>query len=127
MYKFSSSGRDEASAPDSPYYTDQAGFDNLKADHYDDATDTWDGKGVKNDIALPCYNSADTVWRGTLNSDQTLLTSTTNPATETVTMTNADGSVAGVFQRSMQGGGAQVTPAKGGVGGLARFNPGVGR
>ena len=122
MYKFSTAGRDEASAPDSAYYADQAGFDQLKADHYDATTDTWDGKGVKNDIALPCYNSADTVWTGTLNSDQPLVTSTTNPATETVTTTNADGSPADVFQRTMPGGGGQVTPAKGGVGGLAPWS-----
>ena len=122
MYKFSSADRDEAGAPDSAYYTDQAGFDQLKSQHYDEASDTWDGKGVKNSLALPCYNSADTPWRGQLGSDQSLVASKINPAVETVTLTNADGSTASVFQRAMQGGGGQVTPAKGGVVGLSRFN-----
>ncbi|QYE34723.1 PAAR domain-containing protein [Polymorphobacter sp. PAMC 29334] len=124
VYKFSSAGRDEAGAPPSAYYADQEGFDQLKAAHYDEATDSWNGKGVKNDIALPCYNAADAVWRGTLNSDQPLVTSTTNPASETVHQLNPDGSVAKVFTREMTGGGGQVTPASGGVGGLTPYNAG---
>lgn len=126
MYKFSSAGRDEAGAPDSAYYTDQAGYSKLEADHYDPDTDTWNGKGVKNDIALPCYNSADAVWKGTLNSDQLLVTSTTNPASETVSVMDADGSTISKYQRIMPGGGAQVTPAKGGVGNLMPFSAGNG-
>lgn len=122
MYKFSSAGRDEASGAPSAYYTDQAGFDNLQDKYYDGATNSWDSPGIKNELALPCYNSANSVWRGTLGSDQPLTSSTINPATETVTMMNPDGSVSSVFQRTMQGGGGQITPAKGGVVGLAPFD-----
>jgi len=125
MYKFSSAGRDESTSPPSAYYTDEAGYRALAAKHQDPVTGQWNGRGVKNDLALPCYNTADAVWRGHLTTDQPLPRSTINPASETVTHLNPDGSVASVFQREMAGGGTQFTPASGTVGGLSPFNGSV--
>ncbi|HEX8412822.1 MAG TPA: hypothetical protein VF637_02930 [Sphingomicrobium sp.] len=38
--------------------------------------------GINNELALPCYNRADAVYRGQLAHDQTMAASTINPATE---------------------------------------------
>lgn len=118
VYKFSTPGRDEAAAPASAYYTDKAGFDALSAKYRDPVTGEWDSPGVKNEIALPCYNTAEAVWEGSLNKDQLVVRSTVNPVTEGVTYSNPDGSIMSQFQRSMTGGGSQLTPSNGGVGGL---------
>ena len=126
MYKFSSAGRDEdainTSTP-SAFYTDQAGFDSLKSSHYDENTDTWNSQGVKNELALPCYNAADTVWQGTLNADQPLVNSQIGSVTESVTNTDASGAVTDTFSRPMTGGGSQITPSSGGVANLKTFSP----
>ena len=42
-------------------------------------------------LALPCYNSADTVWQGSLTQDQPLVQSNINPASETLHQLNPDG------------------------------------
>lgn len=118
MYGFSSP--DYAKGDDSAYWMDEATFQDMQSKYQDPATGEWNSAGVKNELALPCYNQANTVYSGTLTQDQTMVASTINPATETVTQVAADGSTITEFSRSMPGGGSQVTPALGTVGNITK-------
>lgn len=53
-----------------------------------------------------------------------MVTSTINPATESVTYIGRDGAELTKFGRTMTGGGMQIAPTKGTVGGIAEhFGP----
>lgn len=113
MYGFSS--KDYPKDASSPYWLDKETFTALKDGYYDPKTGKWDSSGIKRQLALPCYNRADAVYQGQLTSDQSIVVSTINPATETVTYVGHDGIELTKFSRAMTGGGAQFTPAKGSV------------
>lgn len=113
MYGFSSKGYPKGS--DSPYWTDKANFESVKQRHYNPKTGEWNRAGVKNELALPCYNRADAIFKGALSEDQPLVISKINPATETVQHVSPDGTVVQTFKRSMTGGGTQIAPKLTGV------------
>lgn len=119
MYGFSSKGFKKES--ESPYWVDKDTFAKLKEDHFDPKTGSWDSAALKDRLALPCYNRADAVYQGQLKSDQSMLASTINPATESVTHIAQDGAELTKFSRSMTGGGTQFTPAKGSVGNIGEL------
>ena len=121
MYGFSSKGY--AKGADSPYWMDEASFRGMQQRHFDPATGKWNSAGVKNELALPCYNQANAIYRGTLSSDQPLVSSNIGKATETVRHVAADGSTIQRFTRTMTGGGTQVAPKLGGVGGIREVGP----
>jgi uncharacterized Zn-binding protein involved in type VI secretion len=116
MYGFSSKGY--AKGSDSPYWMDEPTYRDMQARHYDSSTGNWNSAGVKNELALPCYNQANAVYQGTLQQDGPLVRSTINPATETVTYMDPSGAPLQTFTRSMSGGGTQITPPLNGVGGI---------
>ena len=119
MYGFSSSDPKYAKTADSAYWLDEPTYQNMQAKYQDPTTGEWDSAGVKNELALPCYNQADTVYQGQLTSDQTLVKSDIGSADEQVTYTNPDGSTSN-FRRPLAGGGAQFAPMNGGVGNIQR-------
>ena len=119
MYGFSSSNPAFAKTADSPFWLDEPTYQAMQSNYQDPATGGWDNAGVKNELALPCYNAADTVYQGQLTSDQTLVRSTVGQAQETVTYNNLDSSTT-VFSRTMSGGGSQFAPINGGVGNITR-------
>ena len=113
LYGFDSSdyaGKDAQSA----YWLDQDGFNDVQSRFYDADTDAWDRQGVKDYLALPCFNRADTICNGVVNTDNTGLSSTIGQATENITYTSPDSTVI-QGSGSMSGGGTQVTPAPGTV------------
>ncbi|HEX8412824.1 MAG TPA: PAAR domain-containing protein [Sphingomicrobium sp.] len=116
MYGFSSKGY--AKGADSAYWMDEPTYRDMQTRHQDPATGEWNSPGVKNKLALPCYNRADAVYSGQLAQDQTMVASTINPATESVTYVGRDGAELTKFERTMTGGGTQVAPAKGTVGNI---------
>ena len=122
MYGFSSKGY--AKTADSPYWMDEPTYRDVQSRYQDPATGRWDSPGIKNELALPCYNRADAIYRGQLMQDQTMVGSTINPATESVTYIGRDGVELTKFERTMAGGGTQIAPANGTVGNIAEhFGP----
>ena len=122
LYGFSSSDPAYAKGANSAYWMDEPTYNNMQSQYQNPATGEWDSAGVKNSLALACYNQADTVYQGQLASDQPLTASTIGPAQETVTYANPDGST-NVFTRTMSGGGSQVAPTIGGVTNITRLGP----
>ena len=120
MYGFSSADPAFAKASSSAYWMDEPTYQAAQSQFQDPTTGEWDSAGVKNNLALPCYNDANTVYQGELTSDQPLVNSTIGPAQETVTYANPDGT-SSVFTRTMTGGGSQVAPVRGGVGNITRL------
>ncbi|RYY13388.1 MAG: hypothetical protein EON55_10440 [Alphaproteobacteria bacterium] len=122
MYGFSSKGFDKKA--DSPYWMDEPTYRDMQSRYQDPSTAKWDSPGIKNELALPCYNRADAVYRGQLSQDQTMVASTINPATESVTYIGHDGVELTKFERTMSGGGTQIAPKNGSVGNIAEhFGP----
>ena len=122
MYGFSSKGY--AKGDNSPYWVDEPTYRDVQSRYQDPVTGKWDSPGIKNELALPCINRADAVYRGQLTQDQMMVTSTINPATESVTYIGRGGVELTKFERTMTGGGKQFAPMNGSVGNIAEhFGP----
>lgn len=119
MYGFSSKGYAKESG--SPYWMDEPTYRDMQARYQELSTGTWDKAGVKNGLALPCYNRADAVYQGRLTQDQRMIASTINPATESVTYIGRDGVELTKFERTMTGGGTQIAAANGTVGDITEY------
>ena len=91
----------------SPYWLDEAGYQDVKAKFYKDGV--WDKEGVKNHLALPCYNRADVIDTATVTRSQTAVASTIGKATEQIGYTRGDYST-GMLGKIMPGGGTQISP-----------------
>ncbi|MCD2472823.1 hypothetical protein LQ948_16570 [Jiella sp. MQZ9-1] len=123
LYGFSSKGFPKTSDK-SPYWMDEPTFRDIQARYYDPRIGAWDSPRIKNELALPCFNRADAIYRGQLTQDRPLVVSTINPATETVTYLDRNGVELAKFQRTMAGGGTQIAPAKNSIGDIQEiFGP----
>lgn len=111
LYAFDSAdyvGKDAAS----PYWLDQNAYDDVAKLHKHG--NHWDRQGVKNTLALPCFNKADGLVQAQVAEDHVGVRSIVGKATETVTYTAADGTV--VPQAlGLPGGGQQLSPGLGQV------------
>jgi hypothetical protein len=109
LYAFGSS--DHPQDPNTPYWLDQDGFNDVQGKFYKDGE--WDRAGVKDYLALPCYNRADAIVQGQVTVPQTALESTIAPATENTSYIEGGE----ILQQtpSMAGGGSQITTADGTV------------
>jgi hypothetical protein len=106
MYAFDSAdyvGKDA----DSPFWLDQTSFDNVQAKFERDGV--WDRQGVKDYLALPCFNKADGIVQGMVARDCVGVESTVGTATENVSYIAADGTVV-PGAPSLPGGGPQLSP-----------------
>jgi len=92
---------------DSMYWLDEAGYKDVKAKFYKNGY--WDREGIKNYLALPCYNRADVIDATTVTKPQKALESTIGKATEQIGYTNGDHST-GMLSKIMPGKGRQITP-----------------
>ncbi|WP_058717729.1 PAAR domain-containing protein [Sphingomonas sanguinis] len=119
LYGFSS--KNYAKKDDSPYWMDEPTYRDMQTRYRDPVTGKWDSPGIKNELALPCYNRADAVYRGQLTQDQDMVASTINPARETVTHVSSDGTKLTSFDRAMTGGGTQIAPTNGSVGDIQEY------
>lgn len=117
MYGFSSEGWPKGA--DSPYWMDEPTFQEMQTRFRDPVEGAWDSLGIKNHLALPCYNQANAVYRGQLTETQSVVISTINPAAENVIYQSADGTELLNFERSMTGGGSQFAPALNTMGNIA--------
>ncbi|WP_105103486.1 hypothetical protein [Microbulbifer pacificus] len=91
----------------SMYWTDEAGYQDVKSKFYKDGV--WDREGVKNYLALPCYNRADVIDTATVTQPHTAVESTIGIATEQIGYTEGSYST-GMLGKIMSGGGSQITP-----------------
>jgi len=91
----------------SMYWLDEEGYQVIKKDYYKDGV--WNKEGVKNHLALPCYNRADVIDKATVTQSHTVIESTVGKATEQIGYTNNDYTT-GLLGKIMPGGGTQITP-----------------
>jgi len=80
----------------------------------DGTRDTW---AIKNYLALPCSNAANTITEYTVKSESNGLSSTINPATENYFVNDNSGKL------NLLGGGKQFTPGWGTIGNGTPYTP----
>ena len=107
LYGFDSLSHAEGKPQSSMYWTDEVGYQDVKTrfcNHGD-----WDKEGIKNYLALPCYNRADTIDTAEVTQPQFAIRSKIGLATEQIAYTNSDYTT-GMMGKIMPGGGSQITP-----------------
>lgn len=105
--------------PSSPYWLDEAGYQDVKSRFYKDGA--WDREGVKNYLALPCSNRANVIDTATVAEPHTAVESTIGKATEQIAYTQDDYST-GMMGKIMPGGGTQVTPDTNAISQVSRLD-----
>ena len=90
----------------SSYWLDEAGYNKVKDKFYKDGH--WDKEGVKNNLALPCFNKANNVDQAVLTESHTVVESTIGKATELIQYKGDDGYSTGLLGKIMGGGGTQI-------------------
>jgi hypothetical protein len=111
MYAFDSADF-SGKAADSPYWMDRETFESMQLQFKNG--ELWNRQGVKDHLALPCFNKADGIVQGQVTETHVGVESTVGKATENVTYQAKDGTVV-PRAKSMPGGGKQVTPGAGKV------------
>jgi hypothetical protein len=114
LYGFTTAGKGRAAS--SPYWLTEDQFAEVKSKYESD--DVWDRQGVKDYLALPCFNRADAVVSADVTQDAQALSTTINPATETTLYTDEFGKRWIVPDNQMSGGGMQITPPPSAVGNI---------
>ncbi|HEX8240413.1 MAG TPA: hypothetical protein VF574_11805 [Allosphingosinicella sp.] len=107
LYAFTTTGKGKNSS--SPYWMTKDQYQQVKSRFHDPATGAWDRHGVKQHLALPCYNKVDSFITGRVTRPHTALSSSVGEATETVIYRG------GSTQHTMYGGGGQTSPLKGAI------------
>ncbi|MCC5809673.1 MAG: PAAR domain-containing protein [Ectothiorhodospiraceae bacterium] len=92
----------------SAYWTDEATFKDLAARHFRGGS--WDREQIKEELALPCYNRANTIDIAEVTERQVAVKSTINPASELLQYTDKNGKQTELMPKAMAGGGTQITP-----------------
>lgn len=103
----------------SPYWMDEAAYKDVKSKYYQNGN--WDREGVKNYLALPCYNRADVIDTATVTEPHTAIESTIGKATEQIGYTKGDAST-GMMEKAMSGGGTQITPNPSSISSVTRLS-----
>ncbi|MFT3783822.1 MAG: hypothetical protein QM790_17570 [Nibricoccus sp.] len=106
LYGFTSSGRPKGQ--NSMYWMSEKDYTAVKAKHCKDGV--WNREAVKNELALPCYNRANSIVKCEVLEDHTAIRSHIGPATERVSYSN-DAFSSGMYTKPMPGGGYQYTPS----------------
>jgi len=106
LYGFNTTGR-VRSLDNSAYLLDEAGMDDVKSKYFKQGH--WDKEGVKDYLALPCFNQASTIDVMTVTKPTTGIQSTIGKATERLRYDGADGYTTGTMGKIMGGGGRQIT------------------
>ncbi len=107
VFKIGNTGLDPAASP-SPYLLDGDSYNSLVDQGYigNDGT-ILDRAGIKQSLALPCYNLAETIVSGAIKTPTTAVVSDINPASELFTLIDGTGTpLSG--QLLMNGGGSQA-------------------
>jgi hypothetical protein len=115
LYAFTTSGKGKNAG--SPYWMTKEQYQEVKSKFHDPATGGWDRHGVKQHLALPCYNKVDSFVTGRVTKPHTALSSSVGEAAETVIYRG------GTTQHTMYGGGGQTSPLKGAIEFLGEGSP----
>ncbi|WP_198263757.1 type VI secretion system Vgr family protein [sulfur-oxidizing endosymbiont of Gigantopelta aegis] len=94
MYGFNTAGRSR-NLDNSAYLLDEAGYQNVKKKYFKQGY--WDKEGVKNYLALPCFNQANSIDLMEVTQPTTGLQSTIGKATELIRYDAADGYTTGTL------------------------------
>jgi uncharacterized Zn-binding protein involved in type VI secretion len=105
---FGFTSRTHPKKSDSPYWSDNAEGQRLKAKYYRNGV--WDKQGVKDELALPCKNRADAISITTLKQDCKVLAAKINLAAENTFYYRRYPDEVIEVPNIMPGGGAQRTP-----------------
>ena len=112
FYRFDSKARLDADkskmANPSAYWMDKETYDSLAREFYDAKSQSWNQEGLKSRLALPCYNKADCVVKGTAAHATDGVASKIGPATESTYYYDANNRVA-IRHRGLEGGGEQIS------------------
>ncbi|REL26621.1 hypothetical protein DXX93_08555 [Thalassotalea euphylliae] len=119
LYGFTSSGFPKAK--ESAYWMDKKSYMDVEVRFYKNGQ--WDKEGIKNYLALPCYNTADTFEKIEVLEEHTLVKSTIGEASELIGYTRGDFST-GLTSKTMSGGGIQVSPDASKLGEVIRLPKG---
>lgn len=106
IYGFNTTGRIR-DLDNSAYLLDKAGYQNIKAKYFKQGH--WDREGVKDHLALPCFNEASSIDIMEVTKPTTGLQSTIGKASELLRYDAADGYSTGTMGKIMGGGGTQTT------------------
>ena len=106
LYGFNSAGR-ARDVKNSAYLLDEAGYQEIKEKYYREGH--WDKEGVKDYLALPCFNAASQVDEIVVTDATTGVQSRIGAASELLQYQRLDGSTTGMVEKAMSGGGQQVT------------------
>ena len=105
LHKFVNAG-DRVSSR-SAYWVDDATFKSLESKYFRDGK--WDSQGVKNELAIPCFNAADQVVTAEVTRDHSIVRSTILSAEDTAYQKTLDGAWT-TTAKQYSGGASQVTP-----------------
>ena len=106
-YGFNSHGRDR-DLGNSAYLLDEAGFRDVQERFHRDGH--WDREGVKNHLALPCFNRADQIDILEVTQPTEAIKADIDPATELLQYHDpTSGYTTNLMRKTMPGGGTQVT------------------
>jgi len=108
LYGFVTAGRDNSKLENKAYWLDKNGFSDVEDKFFKQGH--WDREGIKDYLALPCFNRANDVITVELTESQTVVTSTIGKATELLKYTGENGYTTGTLGKIMGGGGTQISP-----------------
>ncbi|MCG6202815.1 hypothetical protein [Psychromonas antarctica] len=92
----------------SAYWLDETGYQEVQGQFFKDGI--LDKEGVKNHLALPCFNRANSLDIVELTEKSTVVESTIGKASELIQYTDNSGYSTGLLGKIMPGGGTQITP-----------------
>ncbi len=106
LYGFNTKGR-EKNIKTSAYWLDENGFQDVQSRYFKNGQ--WDKEGVKNYLALPCFNRASDISTVQVTQKTTVIQSQVGKARELVQYTDKSGYSTGMLGKIMGGGGSQIT------------------
>lgn len=106
VYGFNTAGKGK-DLNTSAYWLDESGYQDVKKKFYREGA--WDKEGVKNYLALPCFNRANAIDTAEITKSTTAVQSKIGKASEIIQYKGDNGYSTGILGKIMPGGGQQVT------------------
>lgn len=106
LHAFGTQGR-ATNTQNSAYWLDEPGFKDVQSKFYKNGQ--WDKEGVKNHLALPCFNRASDITTVKITQATTGIEAQIVKARELVQYTDKSGYTTGMVGKIMPGGGKQIT------------------
>ena len=106
LFGFNTVGRPR-DLPRSAYWLDEAGYQDVKAKFFKDGV--WDREGVKDYLALPCFNRANSLDTVEVTKSTSVVEAKVGKATELIQYSDDSGYGTGLMGKLMSGGGDQIT------------------